>query len=506
MIIKRFISSNTVNSIQVFNPGKFLQKNLLPISHTRKEIKVNNMNNDIIIKTFSIKDSIKALTIYNANNDRKDLVSIDNDHHFIKPLILYEDSLIMCVWKPPGFVVNPSKASSSEISSSKFQSLDERKLKKSLIKKTKNHFHQTKYKSDSNNNKIQPDLISNLRYYLQKEYLKAGNAFLAPCHFIDRAVSGIMVFAKRSKAAMRMHKLFLERDFSLQKEYVCVVHGIVPVGHKQTLENMLRLRLPAEYKSSSRKRVIIMPYNHHHHDHDIDYGHFHNNKKQYKNKKKDKYGRNSDIRNRVQGKDGRYYNRYDNNHNNHQINYDNNNNNGSYDSYKKESNKKSQFGGKYAKLSFESLTTFRTLNNTPLSLLRVKLHTGRKHQIRAQLAHIGHPIHGDSLYGDLIYGVGVTSGIDSKSRLQPERIALHAYHLSIPHPTRNHRVSVSAMPPDYWMRSFSSKIVEHVEKLIDDIQIERVEDSEFKQEGFGNVKLIEAGEKEEKVSRKKEVN
>ena len=111
MIIKRYNSSSTANAIQIFNPGKFLQKNLLPISHTRKEIKINNINNDIIIKTFSIKDSIRALTKYNFNNERRDLVAIDNDHHFIKPLILYEDSLIMCVWKPPGFVVNPSKAS-----------------------------------------------------------------------------------------------------------------------------------------------------------------------------------------------------------------------------------------------------------------------------------------------------------------------------------------------------------------------------------------------------------
>jgi len=33
------------------------------------------------------------------------------------------------------------------------------------------------------------------------------------------------------------------------------------------------------------------------------------------------------------------------------------------------------------------------------TLVKVELHTGRKHQIRAQFAHIGHPLVGDSKYG-----------------------------------------------------------------------------------------------------------
>jgi 23S rRNA pseudouridine1911/1915/1917 synthase len=39
------------------------------------------------------------------------------------------------------------------------------------------------------------------------------------------------------------------------------------------------------------------------------------------------------------------------------------------------------------------------LSGRPFGLVRIRLHTGRKHQIRIHLAHIGHPIVGDKLYG-----------------------------------------------------------------------------------------------------------
>lgn len=56
------------------------------------------------------------------------------------------------------------------------------------------------------------------------------------------------------------------------------------------------------------------------------------------------------------------------------------------------------------------------------SLLELVLETGRTHQIRVHLSHIGHPIYGDTLYGE-----------EDDSDLI-ERQALHAYGLKVPHP------------------------------------------------------------------------
>ncbi len=48
----------------------------------------------------------------------------------------------------------------------------------------------------------------------------------------------------------------------------------------------------------------------------------------------------------------------------------------------------------------EILTEYRLLEGGDASRLEVTLHTGKTHQIRAQLAHIGHPVLGDGKYGD----------------------------------------------------------------------------------------------------------
>lgn len=73
-----------------------------------------------------------------------------------------------------------------------------------------------------------------------------------------------------------------------------------------------------------------------------------------------------------------------------------------------------------------SITEYFVLKNSDTPLVEVYLCTGRTHQIRLHLSHIGHPIVGDELYGN-----------DFKS----SKLLLHSYNLSFVHPITQERVS-----------------------------------------------------------------
>jgi 23S rRNA pseudouridine1911/1915/1917 synthase len=90
-------------------------------------------------------------------------------------------------------------------------------------------------------------------------------------------------------------------------------------------------------------------------------------------------------------------------------------------------------------------------NGKPIaSLIECRLETGRTHQIRVHLAHIGHP-----LLGDPVYGPGFRT---KAARLPPGarkaleglgRQALHAYLLSVQHPTTGRQLEFrSELPVD----------------------------------------------------------
>jgi 23S rRNA pseudouridine1911/1915/1917 synthase len=84
-----------------------------------------------------------------------------------------------------------------------------------------------------------------------------------------------------------------------------------------------------------------------------------------------------------------------------------------------------------------ALTDFRVLDSQPQAcLLHCKLHTGRTHQIRVHLLHLGHPLLADELYG-------------GKPLAGLERQALHAWRLSLTHPVTGQALSWRApLPPE----------------------------------------------------------
>jgi 23S rRNA pseudouridine1911/1915/1917 synthase len=80
------------------------------------------------------------------------------------------------------------------------------------------------------------------------------------------------------------------------------------------------------------------------------------------------------------------------------------------------------------------------------ALLRVRIHTGRTHQIRVHLASIGHPVAGDPTYG----GTRTPSSRRLAARealLSLERPALHAARLSFAHPASGERLAFEAPLP-----------------------------------------------------------
>ncbi len=99
-------------------------------------------------------------------------------------------------------------------------------------------------------------------------------------------------------------------------------------------------------------------------------------------------------------------------------------------------------GGREARTTWKRLWTDRLGR---ASLLAVRLHTGRTHQIRVHMAHMGHPLVGDPVYG---------SAEHSRWLAQPGPLAglaprqmLHAFRLALRHPETGEVIDLRADPP-----------------------------------------------------------
>ena len=65
-----------------------------------------------------------------------------------------------------------------------------------------------------------------VKQYLKEKYNKPGNVWLGVAHRLDRPVSGLVLFAKTSKALMRLNKMFSNRE--VKKTYLAVVQNMPP--------------------------------------------------------------------------------------------------------------------------------------------------------------------------------------------------------------------------------------------------------------------------------------
>ncbi|MBL4604194.1 MAG: RNA pseudouridine synthase [Flavobacteriaceae bacterium] len=85
-----------------------------------------------------------------------------------------------------------------------------------------------------------------IKEYIKEKYQKPGNVFLGVVHRLDRPTSGIVLFARTSKALERLNKMLRER--TIKKTYWAVVNGI-PKKEENTLINYLR-KNPKNNKST----------------------------------------------------------------------------------------------------------------------------------------------------------------------------------------------------------------------------------------------------------------
>lgn len=184
-------------------------------------------------------------------------------------------------------------------------------------------------------------LSERVKAYIKKKYNKPGDVYLGVPHRIDRPVSGVVLFAKTSKALTRLNDMFQQKGEAMNKIYWAIVQNC-PRIEEETLTHYL-------LKNQEKNRTNV------------------------------------------------------------------------FDKQKK--------GAKEATLDYKLLT-----RSQKYFLLEVKLHTGRHHQIRAQLSRVGMPIRGDLKYGAPRSKTG-------------GGIGLHAREISFIHPVKQEPIKITAPVP-----------------------------------------------------------
>lgn len=184
-------------------------------------------------------------------------------------------------------------------------------------------------------------LEEEVKQYLKDKYRKPGDVFLGVIHRLDMPVSGVVLFARTSKALERMNKLFHDRE--VHKWYIANVHGV-----PEEEEGLITHYLKRDEKRNFTKAFI-----------------------------------------------------------------------------------NEAPGTQKAQLEYEVLG-----NKKNSTILKIKLLTGRKHQIRAQLAALGCPIIGDTKYG-------------SDKPLPEHAIRLQSAELSFTHPVTGEAIVIAAGPPSW---------------------------------------------------------
>ena len=181
------------------------------------------------------------------------------------------------------------------------------------------------------------DMLTLVKEYIKDKYNKPGEVYLGLLHRLDRMTSGLMVFARTSKAASRLSNCIRQGDF--KKEYIAAVQG--------KLEGTGELQNYLFKDERTNISSVVSP------------------------EKKN---------------------------------------------------------AKLAKLEYKLIGS-TVYKDNEYTYVRIKLYTGRHHQIRVQFSNINHPLYGDVKYGS-----------------QKGELALVACSLKFIHPTKDEVMEFEYMP------------------------------------------------------------
>ncbi len=207
-------------------------------------------------------------------------------------------------------------------------------------------------------------LSETLKRFIKERDAKPGNVFLGVTHRLDRPTTGVVLFAKTSKALERLNRMFSSGE--VHKTYWCIVENVW-----------------ADAADTAGTNGNVPP-------------------------------REQDLTNYL-------------------VRNEKQNRSYAYDAPRQ--------GAKEARLHYRVIAT-----TDRYALLEVQLFTGRHHQIRCQLSHIGLPIKGDLKYG--------------ASRSNPDGgISLHSRQARFVHPvSRQEVVIVAPVPDDNLWKALSSQL------------------------------------------------
>lgn len=100
-----------------------------------------------------------------------------------------------------------------------------------------------------------PDILTILKEYIGKKYNKPGAVFLGLVHRLDRPVSGVMVFARTSKAASRISEQI--RDKNVTKCYYAIVHHALPARNGRLQSKLVKNAFNIVSEDEDGKEAVL---------------------------------------------------------------------------------------------------------------------------------------------------------------------------------------------------------------------------------------------------------